>query len=258
MAFNKENFFTEGNSEESFFSRTNPLANPANAEILKIQQCGDCDVELVVQIEPVVGGTSFKFGAPTNTYTPAFVKIQLTDGHGNFATYTEEGSISNVTIDTTSFIGDDWTVYLEIKLTNNVLAECGCGKIFTFKYSNAETVIDTTTVGAGVLALYAKDGIGTPVTEIDLGSFPAGVTPIPFEFYATNTGDIVLVLQGVNITSDVLSASIPTFGNNILPNNLILISGTVDADLAAGAQSGTVEVYTDSQTITLTINYTIV
>jgi hypothetical protein len=40
MSFNKENFFVEGNSEEFFFSRTNPLANGANAEILKIENCG--------------------------------------------------------------------------------------------------------------------------------------------------------------------------------------------------------------------------
>ena len=42
MPFNKENFFQEGNSEEFFFARTNPLANAANAEILKIEDCGGC------------------------------------------------------------------------------------------------------------------------------------------------------------------------------------------------------------------------
>jgi hypothetical protein len=258
MAFNKENFYTEGNSEEFFFSQTNPLANPANAEKLKVKDCGDCDIELVVQIAETMGGTEFKFGAPTNAYTPEYIKVQVTDGNGNFATYTEQSSISDFVLDTTALLGSDWTIYVGIKLTGNVLADCGCSKIFTFKYEKTELVINTTTIGAGVLALYAKDEIGVPVTSINLGSFPVSVTPIPFEFYATNTGQTVITLQGVNITATVLSVSIPTFGNTVMPNNLILISGTLDADLTAGSKSGTVEVYTDTESITLTISYTLV
>ncbi len=56
MSFNKENFYQEGNSEEFFFARTNPLANAANAEILKIEDCGGCcDIQLDLDMTTSMG-----------------------------------------------------------------------------------------------------------------------------------------------------------------------------------------------------------
>jgi hypothetical protein len=257
MAFNKENFFTEGNSEESFFTRTNPLANPANAEILKIQDCGDCDIFLDVDISETMGGTEFTFGSPTDDYVTEHLKIQITDGRGNFVTNVQTGAVVDVILDTTELLGSDWTIYLGIKLSGNVLADCGCSKIFTFKYDKTELNIDTENSGAGVLALFETIN-GASVNTINIGTFPIGADPA-FTFYIGNQGGSVLNVSAVNnITADVLTAVLPTYGNTVQPNNFIPVSGTVDGSLLAGAQSGTLDVVSDEGTITLTISYTLV
>lgn len=256
MAFNKENFYQEGNSEEYFFSRTNPLANPANAEILKVETCGDCDVELVVSINETMGGTGFEFGSPTSGYTPAFIKIQITDGYGNFVTHVEEGDITDAVINTTSLLGDDWSVFLQIQLEANVLAGCGCGKIFTFNYDKSTGLsIDTVALKAPVLQLSEVGGtIG--VTSINLGSYPDG-TNIPFQVELHNTGSTVLTVASATPVADVLSSTLPQFAGLIYPNQKYTLSAVADGTLGAGAQSGDINFVSDGGNITLTVSWTL-
>lgn len=257
MAFNKENFYQEGNSEEYFFARTNPLANPANAEILKIQTCGDCDVQLVVSIFETMGGTGFEFGSPTAGYTPAFIKIQITDGYGNFVTHVEEGDVSDVTINTTSLLGDDWSVFLQIQVEANALAGCGCGKIFTFEYDRTLGTlnIDTVALAAPVLSLSAVGGqLG--ITSLALGSFPNGAD-IPFQVELHNTGSTVLTVASSTPVADVLSATLPQFAGVIYPGQKYTLSAVADGNLGAGAQNGDINFVSDGGSITLTVTWTL-
>ena len=77
MAFNKENFYQEGNSQEFFFSRTNPLANPANAEILKIKKSGCCESDLALVAEYGYEGVSNSF----DIYFLCSLRISYVDHH---------------------------------------------------------------------------------------------------------------------------------------------------------------------------------
>ena len=257
MSFNKENFYQEGNSEEYFFSRTNPLANPANAEILKIQTCGDCDVQLVVSIAETMGGTGFQFGSPTSGYTPAFIKIQITDGYGNFVTHVEEGDVSDVTINTTSLLGDDWSIFLQIQVEANALAGCGCGKIFTFEYDKTSGLsIDTEALANPVLSLSAVGG-ALGITTLALGTFPDGAD-IPFQVELHNTGFTVLTVASATPVADVLSSTLPQFAGVIYPGNKYTLSAVADGTLGAGAQTGDIQFVSDGGNITLTVTWTLV
>jgi hypothetical protein len=97
MAFNKENFYAEGNSQEFFFTRTNPLANPANAEILKIEKSGCCGTELPLVAEYEYNGMGqtfdIDFSSPTSAIDSRYVKVVVTDGQGNFATAVGTGTV---------------------------------------------------------------------------------------------------------------------------------------------------------------------
>jgi hypothetical protein len=256
MPFNKENFYQEGNSEEYFFPRTNPLANPANAEILKIQTCGDCDVQLVVDIAETMGGTGFEFGSPTSGYNPAFIKIQITDGYGNFVTHVEEGDVTDVVINTTSLLGDDWSVFLQIQVEANALAGCGCGKIFTFSYDKSTGLsIDTVALAAPALSL-SEVGGQLGITTLALGSFPDGAD-IPFQIELHNTGSTVLTVASATPVADVLSATLPTFAGVIYPGQKYTLSAVADGNLGAGAQTGDINFVSDGGSITLTVTWTL-
>ena len=117
MSFNKENFFQEGNSEEFFLARTNPLANGANAEILKIEDCGGCcDIQLDMYIGTAMGTTTIEFNTPTDDYDTKYVKVQITDGQGNFVTAVGTGVVDELTLDVTGLNGSDWSVIIEISI----------------------------------------------------------------------------------------------------------------------------------------------
>lgn len=262
MAFNKENFYQEGNSEEYFFSRTNPLANAANAEILKIEDCGNCcDIELYVGVSTnnltIPPSTTFAFTAPTCDYDSKYIKVQITDGNGNFVTGVESGECDNITIDTSSLQGSDWSVILEIALGENDITSCDCVKKFSFAYDPAiGLVIDTITMAAPVLKL-AEVGGTIGVTAIDLGSFPDGAN-IPFQVELHNTGATVLTVASATPNADVLTATLPQFAGVIYPGQKYTLSAVADGTLGAGAQSGSIDFVSDGGNITLAVSWELV
>lgn len=257
MPFNKENFYQEGNSEEFFFSRTNPLANPANAEILKIEECGNCcNIDLVVTLETVEGETTFTFTAPTCDYETKYLKVQLTDGYGNFATGVDSGTCDEIVVDTTGLQGDDWSVIIEVNIGESDLLGCDCVKKFAFEYNpQSGLVINTVTQSAPVLKLAAVGG-SLGITTLALGSFPDG-TNIPFEVELHNTGATVLTVASATAVADVLSATLPTFAGVIYPGQKYTLSAVADGTLGAGAQSGDINFVSDGGNITLAVTWTL-
>jgi hypothetical protein len=253
MAFLKDNLFQEGNSEEYFFLRTNPLANPANAEVLKVKSCGDCDIELVVELSETMGGTQVTFGAPTSGYDVNYIKTTITDTKGNFAT----GLGTSFVLDTTNFSkAEEWVVTIDIQLASEAAIECPCGKMFTFQYvADSGIEINTTTLGIPVLRTY-EVGDTTPTTAIALGTFAAG-TSEPFQFVLKNTGGQVLKISSIVENANVLTAVVPNGGDVLFPNQSVVLSGTVDTDLSAGAKTGSVEIFSNGGNVEVDLTWTI-
>jgi len=256
MPFNKENFFQEGNSEEYFFGRTNPLANPANAEILKIEECGACALELVGTLEVVEGIAQLTFAAPTDTYDFKYVKLQITDGQGNFVTVVNTGINPTMDVDVTSLLGSDWTATIVMETGEGDLLSCNCKVVYNFSYDGGVLTLDTVASNAPVLAVYEVGGSVT-VTSIDLGSFPDG-TNIPFEVELHNTGFTVLTVASATPNADVLTATLPQFAGVIYPNQKYTLSAVADGTLGAGAQTGSIDFVSDGGNITLNVSWTLV
>lgn len=257
MAFNKENFFQEGNSEEFFFSRTNPLANAANAEILKIEDCGTCcDIQLNVEFNTVEGLTTITVNAPTSGYTTKYFKVQITDGLGNFATSVGTGTVSTLDVDVSGLSGSNWSVIIEINTGESDLLACDCVKKFSFAYDGGKLSIDTEALAAPVLAVYEVGG-SVAITSLDLGSFPDGAD-IPFQVELHNTGFTVLTVASATPVADVLSATLPQFAGVIYPGQKYTLSAVADGNLGAGAQTGDINFVSDGGSITLTVTWTLV
>lgn len=268
MAFNKENFYQEGNSQEFFFSRTNPLANPANAEILKIKKTGCCDADLALVAEYGYEGVSntfdISFSAPTSTIDSRYVKVVVTDGQGNFATAVGTGTVSSLSVDASGLdVSVVWTVSVVIEVLGNAAIDCPCIVEYTFPYNSfvGSVTVDTTTLYAANIALFEADGT-TAVADggaYDLGSFDAGGTTEPFSVVIKNTGASVLTISSVSFTGDVLSFVLPQFIGVVYPGQSITLSGTVDASGIAGSYTGTITVNSDGLTspYTIDIDYTL-
>ena len=257
MSFNKENFFQEGNSEEFFFSRTNPLANAANAEILKIEDCGGCcDLQLNIKLNTLEGVTTVTVNAPTSGYDTKYFKVQITDGQGNFATSVGTGTVSTLDIDVSNLLGSDWSVIIEISTGELDILGCDCVKKFSFAYNGGSLSIDTEALANPVLALYEVGG-SVAVTSIDLGSFPDG-TNIPFEVELHNTGFTVLTVASATPVADVLSSTLPQFAGVIYPGQKYTLSAVADGTLGAGIQTGDINFVSNGGNITLTVTWELV
>lgn len=256
MPFNKENFFQQGNSEEFFFARTNPLANGANAEILKIEDCGGCcDIQLNVELETVAGVTTVTVNAPTSGYDTKYFKVQITDGQGNFATSVGTGTVTTLDVDVSNLLGSDWSVIIEISTGELDILACDCTKKFSFAYNGGDLVIDTEALANPVLAVYEVGG-SVGITTLALGTFPNGVN-IPFEVELHNTGFTVLTVTSATPVADVLSATLPQFAGVIYPGNKYTLSAVADGTLGAGAQSGNINFVSDGGSIALTVTWTL-
>lgn len=256
MPFNKENFFQEGNSEEYFVGRTNPLANPANAEILKIEECGACTLELVGTLEVVEGVAQLTFAAPTDAYDFKYIKLQITDGKGNFATVVGTGVNPTIELGVENLLGSDWTVTVIMETGDGDLISCNCKVSYSFSYDGGTLELDTVAAKSPVLALYEVDGTFA-ITTLALGSFPDGAD-IPFQVEVHNTGTTVLTVASATAVADVLSATLPTFAGVIYPNQKYTLSAVADGNLGAGAQTGDINFVSDGGNITLTVNWTLV
>ena len=268
MAFNKENFYQEGNSQEFFFSRTNPLANPANAEILKIKKSGCCDTEFALVAEygyNGMGQTFFiDFGTPTSTIDSRYVKVVVTDGLGNFATAVGTGTVSSLSVDVANLdVSVVWTVSVVIEVLSNASVDCPCMVEYTFPYNSfvGTVEVDTTTLYAAKIAVFEADGT-TAIADggtYDLGSFAAGGATEKFSVVIKNTGASVLTVSSVSFSGDVLSFVLPTYAGVIYPNDTIVLSGTVDASGIAGSYTGTITVNSDATNTvyTIDIDYTL-
>lgn len=257
MAFNKENFYQEGNSEEFFFARTNPLANAANAEILKIEDCGGCcDLDLNVELGTLEGVTTVTVNAPTSGYDTKYFKVQITDGQGNFATSVGTGTVSTLDVDVSNLLGSDWSVIIEISTGELDILNCDCTKKFSFAYNGGDLVIDTEALANPVLSLSAVGG-ALGITTLALGSFPDGAD-IPFQVELHNTGFTVLTVASSTPVADVLSATLPQFAGVIYPGQKYTLSAVADGNLGAGAQTGDINFVSDGGSITLTVTWTLV
>jgi hypothetical protein len=259
MSYVKDNFFEEGNSEVSFFSRTNPLANAANAEILRIEECGNCDIQLAVEITTSGGDTSITFGAPTSTYTEVIVlNTQFTDGLGNFATGSGDGTLDTSALDSSAI----WTATISIQLGEGGIFGCACSKKFNFSYSPADgIVIDTTTIGIGELRASTTIGGTYNLTTVPAGAFPDLGTTESFDFYVQNVGVNALRVATITVTDDVLAASFDTTllgAETLFATNIRKIATTLDSSGAVGSYSGfVVFTYTDGTTESIKITYTL-
>ena len=251
MAFNKENFYQEGNSQEFFFSRTNPLANPANAEILKIKKTGCCDTEFALVAEYSYNGMGqtfdIDFSAPTSTIDSRYVKVVVTDGLGNFATAVGTGTVSSLSVDVANLDASVvWTVSVVIEVLENASVNCPCMVEYTFPYNSfvGSVTIDTTTLGSQALRLLKADN-STIVADngnYSIGTFPDGGTTEPFTVYVRNVGNQVLTVSSVSFLADVLSFTLPAFAGVIYPGQSVELTGTVDASGAAGAYGGAITI----------------
>lgn len=267
MAFNKENFYQEGNSQEFFFSRTNPLANPANAEVLKIKKTGCCDTtfELVAEYGYTAGEFVIDFSAPTSAIDSRYVKVVVTDGLGNFATAVGTGTVSSLTVDVANLdVSVLWTVSVVIEVLSNASVDCPCMVEYTFPYNSfvGAVTVDTTTLYAAKIAVFEADGT-TSIADAgtyDLGTFDAGGTTEKFSVVIKNTGASVLTIDSVSLSGDVVSFTLPNFAGVIYPNDTIVLSGTVDASGIAGSYSGAIVINSDASnvaTYNVTIDYTL-
>ena len=262
MSFNKENFFVEGNSEEFFFSRTNPLANAANAEILKIENCGgSCDLQLDFSAATSSGTTTFTFNAPTSGYDTKYIKVQITDGAGNFVTGVDTGTVSSIAINVSTLTGSDWSVIIEIATGDLDILSCDCVRRFSFAYDGGTLAINTEAIGIGILRGSATEGGTYNLTTIPAGAFPDGGTDEDFDFYVQNIGANALRVDSISITGDVLSAAFDTTfigSGTLFPSDIRKIATTLDSSGAVGSYSGTVVFnYSDGTTQVITITYTL-
>jgi len=259
MSYLKDNFFEEGNSEDAFFSRTNPLANAANAEILKVEECGDCGIELVVEISTTGGTTTVTYAAPTSTYADLIVlNAQFTDGLGNFATESGGGTVNTSALDSSA----TWTVTISIQIGEGGIFGCACSKKFNFSYSPADGIdIDTREIGIGLLRASATEGGTYNLTTVPAGAYADGGTSEDFDFYVQNVGVNALRVETISITGDVLSAAFDTTlvgSGTLFATNIRKIATTLDSSGAVGSYSGTVVFnYTDGTTQVITITYTL-
>jgi hypothetical protein len=256
MSFNKENFYQEGNSEEYFLGRTNPLANPANAEILKIEECGACTLELVGTLRNVEGVVDLTFADPTNTYDFKYIKLQITDGKGNFVTVVGANVDPYLEVDVTSLLGSDWTVTVIMETGEGDLISCNCKVAYSFDYNGGALILDTVAAKAPVLAVYEVGG-SLAVTTIDLGSYPDGAN-INFQVELHNTGTTVLTVASATPVADVLTATLPQFAGVIYPGNKYTLSAVADGNLGAGAQTGDINFVSNGGNITLVVTWTLV
>ena len=263
MSFNKENFFVEGNSEEFFFSRTNPLANAANAEILKIENCGgSCDLQLDFSAATTSSVTTFTFNAPTSGYDTKYIKVQITDGAGNFVTGVDTGTVSSIAIDVSTLTGSNWSVIIEIATGDLDILSCDCVRRFSFAYDGGTLAIDTTTLGSQALRLLKVDN-ATVVADggtYNVGNIVGGSAGT-FTVYVRNVGGQVLTVSSVSFTADVTAFALAPFADIVYPNQSIAYSGTVDTSGAAGAYSGTITVNSNdplNAAYTIDIDYTLI
>ena len=227
MSFNKENFFVEGNSEEFFFSRTNPLANAANAEILKIENCGgSCDLQLDFSAATTSSVTTFTFNAPTSGYDTKYIKVQITDGAGNFVTGVDTGTVSSIAIDVSTLTGSNWSVIIEIATGDLDILSCDCVRRFSFAYDGGTLAIDTTTLGSQALRLLKVDN-ATVVADggtYNVGNIVGGSAGT-FTVYVRNVGGQVLTVSSVSFTADVTAFALAPFADIVYPNQSIAYSG---------------------------------
>ena len=269
MAFNKENFYQEGNSQEFFFSRTNPLANPANAEILKIKKTGCCDTEFALvaeyAYESATTSVDFTFSAPTSTIDSRYLKVVITDGQGNFATAVGTGTVSSLSVDVTGLdVSVVWTVSVVIEVLENASVNCPCMVEYTFPYNSfvGTVEVDTTTLGSQSLRLLEVDN-ATVVADggtYNVGNIVGG-TAGTFTVYIRNVGGQVLTISSVSFTADVTAFTLAPFADIVYPNQSIAYSGTVDTSGAAGSYSGTITVNSNdplNAAYTIDIDYTLI
>lgn len=268
MAFNKENFYQEGNSQEYFFARTNPLANAGNVEILRIKDCCCAGVDIQLIAEGSVGGggsLTVSFSAPTSTIDSRYIKVVVTDGQGNFATSVGTGTVSSLVVDTSTLnANQDWTVNIVIEVGENPAIDCPCMKEYDFTFVPAVGFnIDTTTLGAQALRLLQDDN-STIVADggtYAIGSFAAGGTTEPFTVYVKNVGNHVLTVSSVAFTSDVAGFTLTPYGDVVYPSQSIAYSGTVDTSGIAGSYTGTITVNSNdplNAAYTIDIDFTLV
>ena len=263
MPFNKENFFQDGNSEEFFFARTNPLANAANAEILKIEDCGGCcDLQLDFSAATTSSVTTFTFNAPTSGYDTKYIKVQITDGAGNFVTGVDTGTVSSIAINVSTLTGSNWSVIIEIATGDLDILGCDCVRRFSFGYDGGTLAIDTTTLGSQALRLLEVDN-ATVVADggtYNVGNIVGGSAGT-FTVYVRNVGGQVLTVSSVSFTADVTAFVLAPFADIVYPNQSIAYSGTVDTSGAAGAYSGTITVNSNdplNAAYTIDIDYTLI
>lgn len=258
MAYNKENFYKEGNSEEYFVGATNPLTNPANAEILRIEECGNCTLELAGALSLDTGTNilGFVLDAPSDAYDFKYIKMQVTDGAGNFVTAVGTGVNPTLEVSADTLTGTEWTVIINMETGEGDLITCGCKASYKLNFAGNEITVDTVAAKAPVLAIYEVDG-SVSITTLALGSFPDGAN-IPFQVELHNTGTTVLTVASATAVADVLSATLPTYAGVIYPNQKYTLSAVADGTLGAGAQTGDIDFVSDGGNITLTVTWTLV
>ena len=267
MPFTVDNNFEEGNNLIDFKKATNPYANGANAEVLRI----DDDRPEIAASFVVTSATDVTatLAAPSTGYDHRYFKVMVSDQSGNVAVQVGTGTVATVVVDTLSAgldVNDAWLVQVSASTTLHPEVDGDNQRDLEFTVASPSTdptvVINTLTEGAQVLQITKADG-STAVADggtYALGAFDDLGTTEPFSIGLKNTGDTVLRITSATPAGDVLSIALGAYDKVILPGKVFIISGTVDASGAVGAYSGTVTVVSDdpsNASYAITVSYTL-
>lgn len=267
-----DNNYKQDNKASLFFQRSNGLANPANAMKVAVEQ-QYCDKLYLVGAFVVSGaGAQLEFTASgaTAAYDLRYITINVIDQSGNEVGGTDSGTSAVVTIDTSSLVASDvWAVKVRMSTEDNLALECACAGHYEVEVQdpsgNPTVNVNEVTEGAQVLAVFQADGT-TAITDdgaaYSLGlTIPTSATPYDFSIVMKNTGGLVLkVTTPLTIDADVLTATVPAFGDYLFPNDTVTVSGTVDVS-TTGAKTGKVTITSDdpaNATYVVNISYTVV
>lgn len=295
MAFNKENLYQEGNSQEYFFDRTNLTANSANAEILKIKKSGCCGCEgdfefgfkyeegKVTDFVYVQAGGGVRpqplnvanVGAqpvpaqPTilGDCIPRYVKFTFTDGQGNFATgvITDFNAPPQLQVDVTALNPNTtWTVIAMLEYNTNASIDCPCITEYTVYYIPllGEFVFNPYELKASKASYVLNGQIidGFSLTPINIGTYNIGDN-IDINLNVTALGSkIVNIYSASGDGTYVNNVIIPNYGNIVYPNQTVTITAEGDSSLIAGTYTGSISVIDDTLNggINVNVQYTLV
>lgn len=270
MPFNKENNYEQGNDMTVFKGQNNPYANGGNGIKMRVNEVSDEKPEIVADfVVTSATDVTATLGSPSSAYDHRYFKIIISDQSGNVATNVGTGVVASVVVDTLTAgldVNDSWIVEVFASTNDQPEVDADYANNIQFVIESPSTdptiAINTVTEGAQLLVVTQANG-STVVADggsYALGAFTAGGTTEAFTIGLKNAGGVVLRVASATPAGDVASITLGAYDKVIYPDQVILISGTVDASGVAGAYSGTVTLVSDdpsNASYQITISYTL-